>query len=401
MTAATVRPIRTEADYVAALARIDALMDAEFGSSEGHELDVLVDLVELYESKTFPLQDPTPIEAIKFRMEQAGLSTRDLIPLIGSRAKVSEVLTGKREITMQMARALREHLGIPAEVLLKRSAARLAKDDALEIQWKRFPLNTLLELGWIKRQNPNETAEQLLAPLAASGGGFDACATLFRKTRSSRANAKTDNYALIAWCWRVRSKADAIKLKGKFDKATVNPEFLQQLAKLSRLSDGPLQAQKFLAKHGIALVTVRHLPRTYLDGAALKRGDGSPVVAVTLRFDRIDHFWFCLFHELGHVAMHLSGDGQPFFDDLSLEAMDQKEKEADECASSGLIPNHKWQNFESQKDFSPLAVMNFADEVGVHPAIVAGRVRYTEKNFRLLSQFVGSGQIRQQFFNND
>ena len=85
-----------------------------------------------------------------------------------------------------------------------------------------------------------------------------------------------------------------------------------------------VQAQKFLAKHSIALVTVRHLPRTYLDGAALKRGDGNPVVAVTLRYDRIDHFWFCLFHELAHVAMHLNGDAQPFFDDLSLEAMDQK-----------------------------------------------------------------------------
>ena len=252
---------------------------------------------------------------------------------------------------MQMARALRQHLGIPADVLLKRNAERLAKDDGSKIEWKRFPINTLLELRWIQRRNSSETAEQLLAPLAASGGGVEACATLFRKTRSSRANAKTDSYALIAWCWRVRSKADAIKLKEKFNKTTINPEFLQQLAKLSRLSDGPLQAQKFLAQHGIALVTVRHLPRTYLDGAALKRSDGSPLVAITLRYDRIDHFWFCLFHELGHVAMHLSGDAQPFFDDLSLEAMDQKEKEADECASSGLIPNHKWQKFQSAKGF--------------------------------------------------
>ena len=110
---ADIEPIRTEADYETALARIDELMDAEPGSPEGRELDVLVDLVELYETRHEPMGYPDPVAAIEFRMEQAGLSPRDLIPFIGSRAKVSEVLSGKRAITMPMARALHEHLGIP------------------------------------------------------------------------------------------------------------------------------------------------------------------------------------------------------------------------------------------------------------------------------------------------
>lgn len=116
---ANIKPIRTEKDYEAALARIDELMDAEPGSPEGGELDVLVDLVELYESKHAPMGHPSPLAAIEFRMEQGGLSPRDLIPFIGSRAKVSEVLSGKRAITMPMARALHEHLGIPGDVLLR------------------------------------------------------------------------------------------------------------------------------------------------------------------------------------------------------------------------------------------------------------------------------------------
>ena len=114
-----IRPVRTEADYETALARIDALMDADPDSPEARELDVLVDLVDLYESRHEPMEYPDPVSAIEFRMEQAGLKPRDLIPFIGSRAKVSEVLSGKRAITMTMARTLHEHLGIPADVLLR------------------------------------------------------------------------------------------------------------------------------------------------------------------------------------------------------------------------------------------------------------------------------------------
>ena len=127
---ANVKPIRTEQDYEAALARVDELIDAAHGSPEGDELDVLVDLVELYESKHEPMGYPSPLSAIEFRMEQGGLKPCDLIPFIGSRAKVSEVLSGKRAITMPMARALHAHLGIPADVLLRQPGAALDETSA-------------------------------------------------------------------------------------------------------------------------------------------------------------------------------------------------------------------------------------------------------------------------------
>ena len=102
----TIRAIRTETDYQAALARIDALMHAALSTPDGEELDVLTDLVEIYEARHVPMGYPSPSAAIRFRMEQGGLSPRDLVPFIGSRAKVSEILSGKRPLTMPMARAL-------------------------------------------------------------------------------------------------------------------------------------------------------------------------------------------------------------------------------------------------------------------------------------------------------
>jgi len=111
--------IHTEAEYRAALARVEELMDAEPGTPEGEELNLLGLLVEQYEDETFPIGLPDPIEAIRFRMEQAGLQQKDLVPYIGSPSKVSEVLSGKRRLSLAMIRRLHKGLGIPAEVLLR------------------------------------------------------------------------------------------------------------------------------------------------------------------------------------------------------------------------------------------------------------------------------------------
>ncbi len=114
-----IKPVRTEADYEAALKRIDLLMDADPDTPEGEQLEVLVTLVEAYEAEHYALGLPDPIEAIEFHMERLGLTRRDLEPLIGSRARVSEVLNRKRPLTLRMIRNLTNRLGIPAKVLVQ------------------------------------------------------------------------------------------------------------------------------------------------------------------------------------------------------------------------------------------------------------------------------------------
>ena len=403
-----IRAIRSEADYRAALARIDALMDAEPGTTEDEELDVLLDLVELYEEKHVPMGYPSALAGIQFRMEQEGLSARDLIPLIGSRSKVSEVLSGKRPLTMQMARALHAGLGIPADVLLQQPGGELGS--ALEgIVWERFPLEEMAKRGWIKkRPNLLEHAEEIMRDLIDRAGGEHAIpAVLYRKNDHARINAKTDPYALKAWCWEVLGRANARHLPVSYKPGTVNPDFLRNVARLSWSEDGPRLAQEFLAKHGIHLVCLRHLPRTHLDGAALQLADGTPVIGLTLRYDRLDNFWFCLMHELAHVGRHLGNTkDDSFVDDLSLRDVkivhrDRREDEADEWAENGLIPEEVWETSRVKDKPSPLAVMALAQRLDIHPAIVAGRVRYATGNFRLLSHFVGTGAVRQQLLEGD
>src|ERR1700676_1497206 len=124
--AGEVKPIRTKRDYEAALKEVERLWGAKSGTRDGNRLDVLATLIDVYEAAHYPVDPPDPIEAIKFRMEQQGLTRKDLEPLIGTRTRVAEVLNGKRGLSIAMIRRLHAKLGIPAEVLIRPSRNRRA-----------------------------------------------------------------------------------------------------------------------------------------------------------------------------------------------------------------------------------------------------------------------------------
>ena len=401
-----IKPIRTEEDLNAALARIEEIFDAMEGSAEDDELEVRTALVERYEDEHYPMPPGSPVAAIEFMMDQRDLKLRDLVPYIGSRSKVSEVLSGKREITMAMARALHKHLGIPAESLLGDSSVSLDDDD-LGIEWSRFPLKQMAERGWIDKGNDLKgRAEEIMRGLIDSAGGTQLAAAFFRTTASSRVNAKTDDFALAAWCWRVMARANETVPAAAYKAGVVTTEFLRDVARLSRWADGPRQAQEMLAENGITLIAERHLPKTYLDGAVMWMNGGRPVIGLTLRYDRIDNFWFTLLHELAHLGRHLDGnEATVFYDDLSLRgprtetaAVEDVEIEADKWAEDALVPpSDDWEMSLFHEALSPMEVLELAQKYEVHPAVIAGRVRYDQRNYRLLSQFVGSGEVRKQF----
>jgi HTH-type transcriptional regulator/antitoxin HigA len=117
--ATDLKPIRDQADYEASLVEVERLWGSRSGTPEGDRLDVLATLIDVYEAKHYPMEPPDPIDAILFRMEQQGLTRKDLEPLIGTRARVAEVLNRKRSLSIDMIRRLNEMLGISAEVLIR------------------------------------------------------------------------------------------------------------------------------------------------------------------------------------------------------------------------------------------------------------------------------------------
>jgi HTH-type transcriptional regulator / antitoxin HigA len=393
------RLIKTEAEHEAALARIEKLMGAQKGTPQGDEFELRVRLVELYEEERYPIDAPTPVAAIKFRMDQAGLSQQDLVPLIGSRGRVSEILSGKRPLSLRMIRALHEKLGIPAESLIAdpNLAASLLAEDATE--WSRFPVKEMAKRGWFGRLNPadaQDLAEENLRPLLQPFGAL--LGGLLRQR--VRAGSNVDEYALRAWVARVLGLAAGCNVRAT-EEWRVDGKLVQQLLAFSQLETGPVLAQEFLAQNGIAMVVLRHLPRTHLDGAALAPATGPPVVALTLRHDRLDNFWFTLCHELAHLARHLHSDGGVFIDDLDASAEDAIEKEADSQATDWLIPPKDWMSSGLQVAPTTANVLELAAVLRVSPTIVAGRVRREQKNYRMLSRMVGSRQVRRLFDNID
>ena len=158
-----------------------------------------------------------------------------------------------------------------------------------------------------------------------------------RKTRTDRTNAKTDTAALQGWCAAALLRSLDIRVPKKAIGTKIDHTTGRDIAKLSARKDGLRRVQRKLADLGVALVVLRHLSGTYLDGAAMRRDDGVYVIALTLRYDRLDNFWFTLLHELAHVACHLDDDTSMIFDDLEIGSSDKIEAEADEFAQEALI----------------------------------------------------------------
>ncbi|KQN92721.1 hypothetical protein ASE95_08630 [Sphingomonas sp. Leaf231] len=377
----SVAPIRTDAQYDAAKARMSLLIDKDDPASLD-EFEILSLVVEDFEKRTYFMDAPTPVAAIRFRMDQAGLKPRDLEPYIGSRARVSEVLSGARPLSLDMIRALNRHLGIPAASLIGEGAAAKSPEPSIA---------ALKKLRSLKLMNAKETFAAFMNRI---GGPQEANAHL-RKSRTERTNAKTDQVALAAWLAAVRHLANGVEIT-KPKRKERGVEAARKLAKLSAAPNGPALARELLRKWGIVLVTLEHLPGTYLDGAAMCRGDGVDVIAMTLRHDRIDNFWFTLLHEFCHVSEHLSGDTTLILDDLELKSSDDIESEADEFAMNALIPPEIWTEMAS-RDMHTADINAIADAARIHPAIVAGRWQREHSEYRRFSKLLGRGDVRLHF----
>lgn len=400
----TIKVIKNEQDHARAIEHLLNLMTA----SEEHveTIELLSLLIQDYERKVSPTPDVDPIDAIRFRMEQMNLVAKDLIPYIGSQSKVSEVLNRKRPLTLAMIRSLHKALGIPADVLLSEEHGQIDLATDPEFEPTKYPLLEMAKRGYFGDQYKatpiqqlKDKAEILIRKFMNSVGATNHRElALLRATQSQNGNRTMNDYALTAWTARVKHKAKLEEVETPYQPGLITRDWARELVKLSRFKEGPRLAKEHLARHGIVLVIEPHFKKTYLDGAAMLVDDRA-VVGMTLRHDRLDNFWFVLLHEIGHIALHLNAERPFIADDLEdrVEQSTEIEKEADEFAQEALIPASYWNSSAVSRSFSLGDAQQLAREIDVSVAIVAGRVRHTTGNWRLLQNKLGKGEVKEMF----
>lgn len=397
----TVEPkvIRSDEQYQEYLTEIQRLMSGMpiVGSADADKLELLSVLVDAYENQKYPVETPDPIDAILFRMEEQGLKQTDLVPYFGTRSRVSEVLARKRPLTVQMIRALSIGLGISTETLVGLSVpSQPQKSDSLD--WGKFPIKEMVARGWVRKltDKASDSIEELVQRFIADiGVQFGDAA--FKRTLSGDAYSPGTKYALFAWLAKViqlsREKKTGL---GTFDANTLSADFLKELAQLSWFEQGPLLAVEFLERHGIAVIIEPHLKGTMLDGAALKDADGTPIVALTLRFDRLDNFWFTLMHEVAHLWKHIGAD-ETFLDNLDAASEDRREVEANRIARDSFIPRVIWKRSDAYLKPSRESIDRLSRDLKIHPSIIAGRVHREKNNYQLFPELIGQGEVRKLF----
>lgn len=405
----TIKPIRSREDYHAALARLTELLedDPAPGTPIGDEAQVLSDLIGVYEDAHFPREPMDPIDFILVSMEEQGLKRMDLVDALGSKSKVSEVLSRKRPLSLTMIRNLSEQFRWPPEVLIGKEPQRGATK-AIGAQTSSIDqaspelLKAMLTNGYFEGLGANarglaKKGEELLAKFFGAEGVKEPGVAYARSSIHHRTSKQMDPLAFRVWQTRVLRRAKAQDLKAPFVQADWTPGLVEQLCRLSMEAEGPRRAVDLFKRNGIAVVIEPHLPRTYLDGAALRMDDGRPVIALTLRYDRLDNFWYTLLHELGHVLKHLSAERPVISDDLDRRDgdLDPIEREADAFASNSLVSGDYAEMLESMTTKAELATVAARCLRGLE--VIAGRASFETGDHRRFRRFIGDGKVRALF----
>lgn len=394
-----IKPIRDRDDYNKAVTLLADLIEANpaVGTSEDTKIRVLTNLIEDFENATLPDYEVDPIEAIKLRMDQLGLKDKDLVDYFGSRSRVSEVLSGKRPLTVPMIKNIEEGLGIPASILVGSSVEKRSK------RWSSKTLTIMAQRGYFGQDYTELEPKKILAMglLKMLFSRQSLASTALLRQTNYRDISNIDKYHMEAWTNKVLGEAlQSINNDNvpAFDKSNLSEERLSELFKLSAESNGVDKVISTLKKLGIVVVIEPHLPSTRLDGATLFT-DNNVVIGLTLRFDRLDNFWFTLAHELAHAYLHSESAYSAFFDQLFNEGAEisQLESEADALAGELLIPANIWKTSPLRYGSTPTLVKIFAARIGVHPSVVAGRIRHDSKEWSVYSDIVNDEKVRHLF----
>jgi HTH-type transcriptional regulator / antitoxin HigA len=260
-------------------------------------------------------------------------------------------------------------------------------------EFKRFlaalPRKELVERRWLATVDDLSPMATLFFDLPLSKQP-----TLFRKS------AKADEKLSEIWLARARAQAEYLCIAEEQHAFTgVTKEQLRKLAIMSVDPQVVRQLRSILAEFGIILVYVYALPGMKADGAVFRLSTGNPVIAMSLRFPRLDYFWFTLLHELAHLVLHADQLKEPvFFDVEAGEEGDRMEKAANRLAKDSIVNRESWRSCAPKYDTSDRAVYAYAAEQGVHPTLVAGLLRKESGNYRRYSSIINQHDVREIIF---
>jgi len=378
-------------------AEIDGL-ESQIGDIEAElaEYDLLKS-GQISFSKSYSLEE-LPRVLVQARIA-SGLSQTDLAEKLGmkpqqvQRYEATDYMGANLGRLVQVSKALGVKASGSFEGPKQAGGSVFAWASADNIVWSQLPYKEMIKRKWFdlpRGANPIERVKDYF--LHAAGAQF---ATALHRKKMRSGNVPNE-YALLAWQARILEQAHGKIEAGEVGIFKLDDRWLPELARLTSHKDGPKQARNLLAEKGIVLIVERHLPGSYLDGAAMLVGK-TPVVGLTLRYDRLDNFWFVLMHELGHVLLHLfEGLRFDFFDEESGDDGDAIEAQADKFALETLIPDELWEQCLSRFALSEEAVRIDAEAIAIDPSIIAGRIRKERSNYTILNDLVGWNQVRAQ-----
>lgn len=349
-------------------------------------------------SKSYALEE-LPCVLVQARIA-SGMSQTDLAEKLGMKPQQVQRYEATNYMGASLGRLIEvsKVLGVKAsgsfEGPKQAGSSVFTWGDADDVVWGQIPYKEMIKRRWFdvpRGANPIKRVKEYF--LHAAGPQF---ATAFHRKKMRSGNVPNE-YALLAWQARILERARCKIEAGEVGTFELDDRWLPELIQLTKSTDGPKRARNLLAEKGIALIVERHLPGSYLDGAAMLIDGETPVVGITLRYDRLDNFWFVLMHELGHVFLHLlDGLRFDFFDEESGNEGDAIEAEADKFALDALIPEELWDQCLSRFALSEEAVKIDAETVGIHPSIIAGRIRKERGDYTILNTLVGQDQVRSQ-----
>lgn len=275
-----------------------------------------------------------------------------------------------------------------------------------EVDLQEFPATEAVKRGCIPKPAESDSTDAFKNWLSGTTGQSPN-SSLHRKGKGMRLPPHIPSI----WTWQARilHLANSEIENSHIPRYTGDERWLKELVAKTNEPDGPAKVKELLLEQGIIFVVERHLPKTYLDGAALLSHDGFPIVALTLRYNRLDYFWFTLFHELAHVYLHLfTRHHFNFFDRKILNEKykndssefsehDELENEADRFALKKLIAPEEWEHCISRRTATVQDVKSDAKRLNLHPSIIAGRIRKERGDFKILGSLLGQGSLHQHF----